>query len=160
MWPFCLFSFWTSSAVWYTGCIGFRRSLFMSNGSHQDCLFLITPSFRLGKVHIPWFVFCSDKFHRSCVHQTAKVCILQPHLRTRRCVGLWISSHPAFRFHRSYEYPRTFGCNRTFRGWGTCRNMRRQVHRCRFQFCHTSFFFFVPASFSPSFWSSVSSWNS
>ena len=44
-------------------------------------------------------------------------------------------------FPWSSEYPQTFGCNRTCRGWGTCRNMRRQVHHCRFRFCHTSFFF-------------------
>ena len=39
--------------------------------------------------------------------------------------------------------PGLFGCKQTFRGCGTCRNMRRQVRRCRFRFCHTSFFFFL-----------------
>ena len=95
------------------------------------------------KVHIPWFLFCSDRFPRGFVHEPAKECILQSRLRTRRCVGCRISSHPACRFPRSCEYPQAFGCNRTFRGWGTCRNTRRQVRRCRFRFCHTSFFSFL-----------------
>ena len=43
-------------------------------------------------------------------------------------------------FPWSYENPPTFGCNRTFRGWGTCRNMRRQVHSWRVWFCHNSLF--------------------
>ena len=43
----------------------------------------------------------------------------------------------------------------------TCRNMRRQVHRCRFRFCHTSFFFLLFLHpFSHRFWCSLSSWNS
>ena len=32
---------------------------------------------------------------------------------------------------------------RLFADEGTCRNMRRQVHRCRFRFCPTSFFSFL-----------------
>ena len=87
----------------------------------------------------PWLLFCCDKFPCDFIHQPAKVCILQSRLRTRRCVGFWTSSHPAFKFPHSYEYLQTLGCNRTFRGWGTCRSMRRQLHRCRFRFCHTSF---------------------
>ena len=31
VWPFYLFSFWTSLAVWFTGCVGFLRSCFVSN---------------------------------------------------------------------------------------------------------------------------------
>ena len=95
---------------------------------------------RTWELDVSWFLFCSDKFLRGCVHQPAMVCILQPHLRTRRCVGFRISPHPAFKFLRSYEHPRTFGCNRTSRGWGTCRNMWRQVRRCRSRFWHTSLF--------------------
>ena len=49
------------------------------------------------------------------VHQPAKVCILQIHLKTRRYVGFRISSHPAFKFPFSYEYPRAFGYSRIFR---------------------------------------------
>ena len=98
--------------VWFTCCKGFPRSCSISKRS---------PSFRFGKVHIPWLLFCCDRFLRCCVFQPAKVCIfLQSRLRTRRCVGFWISSHPAFKFPRSYEYHR----NRTFFcGRGTCRNM-------------------------------------
>ena len=60
--------------------------------------------------------------------------MFQSRLRTRRYVG----------FLRCCEYPWTvFGCNQIFRGWGTCRNMRRQVHRCRVRFCPTSFFSFL-----------------
>ena len=77
-------------------------------------LFLKTPGFRFGKAHISWLVFWCDKIHCCCVHQPAKVCIMQSRLRTRLCVWFRISSHPAFGFHRSYEYPRTFGCNLNF----------------------------------------------
>ena len=73
-----------------------------------------TPGFSFGKIHSTCSLFCCDKFTRCCVHQPAKVCILQSHLRTRRSVGFQISSHLAFKFPRSYEYPRTLGCNRTF----------------------------------------------
>ena len=114
------------------------RSCFISNWF--PCHIFFTLRFSFGKVHIPRFLLCSDKFHRVCVHLPAKICIFQSRLRTPHCVGFWVSSHPAFGFPLSYEYPRTFGCNRTFRGWGTCRNMWRQVHRCRFRFCHNSFF--------------------
>ena len=67
------------------------------------------------------------------IHQPAKVCT------TLRRILKFFSS--CFQVSpRCSEYPRTFGCNRTFRGWGTCRNMRRPVCRCRFRFCHTYFF--------------------
>ena len=79
----------------------------------------------------------SINFLRCCVHQPAKVCILQLHLRTRRCVGFRISSHPALWFYWGCEFPWTFGCNQTYRGWAPCRNMWRQVHRCRFDFATT-----------------------
>ena len=118
---------------------GFRAAVLKSK--RFPCHIFFTPSFRFGKVRIPWFLFCCDRFHRGFVYQPAKVCIFQSRLRTGHCVGFWVSSHPAYRFPRSYEYPRTLGCNRTFCGWGTRRNMRRQVRRCRFRFCHTSFSF-------------------
>ena len=65
----------------------------------------------------------------------------QLHLRTRRCVRFWISSHPALKFPSRSEFPRIWGCNRIFRGWGTCRNRARKVHSCRSWFCHNLFFF-------------------
>ena len=76
-----------------------------------------------------------------CPRQVSKV--RQPHLRTRRCVGFRISSHPAFKFPWSYEFPLAFGCNRIFHRWGTCRNNWRQVHSCRSRFCHNYFFIFL-----------------
>ena len=38
------------------------------------------------------------------------------------------------------EHVRTSQVRRCRFGWGTCRNMWRQAHRCRLWFCHTSFF--------------------
>ena len=58
------FSFWTSRVVWFPGYIGFLRSAFTSNGSLQDFLFLKTLSFRFGKIHISWLLYCSDKLLR------------------------------------------------------------------------------------------------
>ena len=49
-------------------------------------------------------LFC-DKFHHRFVHQAAKVCILQPHLRTRRYVGFRISSHPVSGFTVAMSVP-------------------------------------------------------
>ena len=46
-------------------------------------------------------------------------------------------------FLRSHECHRTLGCIRTFCGCGTCRNMWRLDHRCRFRFRHTYFFSFL-----------------
>ena len=86
-------------------------------------------------------LLCCDKFPCYSIQQPDKVCILQLHLRIRRCVGFWISSHPALWFPWSCEFPATFGCNRTFHGWGTCRNSWSQVHRCSSWFFHNSFFF-------------------
>ena len=91
VWPYFSFSFWTSLAVWFTGCIGLLRSCFMCNGPLRHCLFL-APGSVFGKVHIPWLLFCCDRFPSCCVHQPAKVCILQSHLRTRRYVGLILLS--------------------------------------------------------------------
>ena len=103
-----------------------------------------TPSFRFGKVHIPWLFICCDKFLRCCVHQPAKDASCSRAWELGRCVGFWISSHPAYKLVRSYEYPPShLDAIRLFRGWGTCRNMGRQVHRSRFRFCHTSFFSFL-----------------
>ena len=84
-----------------------------------------TPSFRFGKIHIQWFYCCSDKFHRDCVHHPATICILQSRLRTR-CVGFSISSLPACKCHRILKYTRSVGCDRTIRGWGSCRNKEKR----------------------------------
>ena len=94
VWPFCLFSFWSSLAGWLTG----SRSCFISN--RLLCSIFFTPSFRFGKIHIPWFLFCSDRFPRGCVHQPAKVCIFQSRLRTRRCVGFWVFFSSCYRVSR------------------------------------------------------------
>ena len=82
-------------------------SWLLKDSDSEDSLWLVT------------FV-CCVRFLCYSIHQPAKRCIFQPPLETRRYVGFWID----------------LGCNRTFRGWGTCRNMWRQVHRCRFRFCH------------------------
>ena len=68
VWPFYSFSFWTSQVVWFTGCIGFLLSCFISNRSPRHFFFVNAPSFRFGKVHIPWLLFCCDKFLRCRVH--------------------------------------------------------------------------------------------
>ena len=47
--PFFSFSLWTSRVVWFTGCIGFPRSYFTSNGSHRHCLFLKNSRFQIRK---------------------------------------------------------------------------------------------------------------
>ena len=104
VWPFLCFSLWTSRVVWFTGCLGFHRSCFFFSNRFA-CHIFFSPSFRFGKIHISRLLFCCDRFLRCCVHQTAKVCILQSRLRTRRCVGFWISSHPAFGFLGGYDYP-------------------------------------------------------
>ena len=70
------------------------------------------------------------------IHQPAKVYIFWLHLRTRRFVKFRISSRLACRFPCSHEFPRIWGCDRIFRGWGTCRNSSRQVQSCRSCFCH------------------------
>ena len=69
---------------------------------------------------------------------------------TLRQISNYFSS--CFHVPRSGEYPRTFGCNRTFCGWGTCRNMWRQVHRCRFRFCHDSVLSFLGQLIKLEFW--------
>ena len=108
---------------------------------------------------ISWRKHCS-KFPRGRVHQPATVCILQPHLRTRRCVGFWISSHPAFRFPCGYEYPRTFGRNRTFCGWENLSEHEKTGSSLKISISPHVFLLPFVSSFSPSFWRSFSSWNS
>ena len=73
-------------------------------------------------------------FPPAVIHQPAKVSIFQLRLRTRRFVRLRISSRPGCPFPCSCEFHRMWGCNQIFRGWGTCRNSWRQVHRCRSDF--------------------------
>ena len=48
---FYSFSFWTSLAVWFTGCTGFPLSCFISNRSPRHFFFMKTPSFRFGSPH-------------------------------------------------------------------------------------------------------------
>ena len=130
MWPVLVSSFrilWISRS---SGRNKFHRHFFLVNA----------PRFRFRKLQ--WFLIflCCGRFPCYSVHQPAKVCIFQPPLRTRRCVGFWISSFPCVRFPWNSEYPQPFWCNRIFRGWGTHRNRWRQVHRLRLWFCHNSFF--------------------
>ena len=90
-------------------------------------------------------------------HQTAKVCILQPHLRTRRCVEFRISSHPALRFPRSCEYPQTFGCNRRMRNFSGHEKIDSSLQVATW----TQLFLLLFALVSSSpLWSSLSNWNS
>ena len=74
---------------------------------------------------------------------TAKVRILVSHLRRRRCVEwAWFNTHPAV--SRSYRHPRTFRCNRTRGGGGTCRNkIRRLIHQCWSRLGHNFLFFLI-----------------
>ena len=59
----------------------------------------------------------------------AKVCIFQPSLRSRWCVGFCISSCPRVNFPcRCFEYPRAFRRKRMVHGWGTCQNSCFQAH--------------------------------
>ena len=55
----------------------------------------------------------------------------------------WFNTHPAIRFSRSFRHPRTFRCNRTRCGGGTCRNRRRHIHHCWSRLGHKSFLFFL-----------------
>ena len=158
VWPFCPFSFWTSLAVWFTECTGFPRSCFISKRFH--CHSSFTSSFRFGKVHFSWFLFCSDRFLGGCVHQPAMVCILQSRLRTRRCVGFWISAHPANKLVHSYGYPQTFGCNPTLRGWGTCRSWEDKFVAVDFDFATLLSFPFCSCILFAIVWCISSSWNS
>ena len=58
----------------------------------------------------------------------------------RRILNFFTS---CFRASPYLRVSRILWCSRTFRGWGTCRNMRRQIRRCRIRFRHTSFFSFL-----------------
>ena len=139
------FSFWTFLAVWFTGCTGFPRSCLKRDGLLRHCLFVKIPDFRFGKVHIPWLLFCCDKFLHCCVPSTRDAA------SDFELIVILLSSFS--------EYPQTFGCNRTCCGWETCRNKWRQVHRCGFRFRHNFLLLFVPASSLPSCWRSLSSWS-
>ena len=127
LWPCCPFSFWTSPVVWFTWCKGFPRSCSISKRS---------PSFRFGKIHIPWLLFCSINPPR-CASSCSRAWELDA-ASDFEFLLILLSN-----FLRSHECHRTLGCNRTFCGCGTCRNMWRLDHRCRFRFRHTYFFSFL-----------------
>ena len=110
VWPLFAFSFWTHGWSDFAGCIGIPRCPFTWNGFHQDCLFSKTTG-------------------RQGMHLAAAL-----GNSTLRRIFILLSGFTL----AMNEYPRTFGCNRTFRGWRTCRNIRGQVHRCRFRFCQIS----------------------
>ena len=102
--------------VWPFPASNFRilTSSRISGRNKFPCHFFLTiaPWFRFRKV--PWFLtfVCCGRFPCYSVHQPAKVCILQPPLRTRRYVGFWISSFPCITFSWNCKYPRLFWCNR------------------------------------------------
>ena len=104
----------------------------------------VVSSLSLRIVGVFWIFFFSIRRLSSLLfHRPAKVCILESHLRCRRCVEwAWFNTHPAVGFLRSYRHPWTFRCNRTRCGARTCRN-KRQIHRCWTRLGHNSFFFFL-----------------
>ena len=86
---------------------------------------------------------CRGKFIRCFIHQHFKECIFQFHLRSRRCVGIRISSCSRVQFPCSCKCPRNFWCNQIFRGWGTCLDSWRQAHDHRSRFGYNYFLFFL-----------------
>ena len=128
-----LFSLWTSLIYWvhkFSSQLFYEQLVSLSHLLHS--------SFRFGKVHIAGFLFWTDRFPRGCVHHNPP-----RHASSSRAWTLDASSGFEFPLIQLSSFPvavsiLTCGCNQTFRGWGTCRKMRRQVHRCVFRFCHTS----------------------
>ena len=125
---------------WRTGsvCKGVPQSFaFLGNR-----FLFVVPGLSLRIVGVFWiFFFSMRRVWPLHFHQPAKVCILSSHLRSRRCVEwVWLNTHPAVGFHRSYRHPRTYDCNRTWCGRRTCRNERRDVHHCWSRLGHNSFF--------------------
>ena len=145
---------------WWTGsvCNGVPPSFaFLGNR-----FLFVVPGLSLRIVGVFWiFFFSMRRVSPLHFHQPAKVCILSSHLRSRRCVEwVWLNTHPAVGFPRSYRHPRTFRCNRTWCGRRTCRNERRHVHHCWSRLGHNSFFLLFNLESSSPLRSSFSSWNS
>ena len=141
MWPSFSFSFLTSLAVWFAGCMGFPRSCLCAMGfpvtasswlQVSDSERSTSPDSSFAAAGFPWL--CPST--RQGMHLAAA-----PENLTLRRISNYFSS--CFHVPCSCEYPRTFGCYWTFCGSGTCRNMWRQVHRCRFRFCHDSVLSFL-----------------
>ena len=138
---------------------GFSQALlFWATGSS-----FAVPGFSWRIVGVFWICFfLMRRVSQLPFHQPVKVCILESHLRRRRCVErAWFNTHPAIGFPRSYRHPRTLRCNRTRCGGGTCRyGRRRHTHHCWSRLGHNSFFFFFNFESFVLVWSSLSSWNS
>ena len=113
--------------------------LFISN--RFPCYIFFTRSFRFGKIHISDSSFVQQVSPWLCpvTRQGMHLSVALENSTLRRILS-FLSS--CFRVSPGYEYTRTFWRHRTFRGWRTCRNLRKQVCRCRFRLCHTSFFSF------------------
>ena len=105
----------------------------------------VVPSSSHRIVWVFWiFFFLLRRVSPLLFRQPAKVCILESHLRRRRCIEwAWFNTHHAIGFPRSDRHPWTFRCNRTRCGGGTCRNKRRHIHHCWWRLGHNSFFFLI-----------------
>ena len=123
--------------------------LFWATGSPVNCFPLqfqisASKSTESFKSSSSW---CDGSLH--LFHQTAKICIHQSQLRSRRCVEwVLINSHPAIGFPRNYRHPWTFRCNRTRCGG---KNLSLPVETWTQLFL---FFFLALISSSP-MWSSL-----
>ena len=99
------------------------------------------------------------KFQRYFNHHTAMVCIIQPSLGTRRCIGFWISSCPRSGFRVGALSIRAFWCSRMVHVWRTWRESWCQVHRRRLRFCYNPVFFLFLHPLRHRF-GAAQSWNS
>ena len=97
MWPFPAFSFRIFWFFWNTWiCCRFLRYF----------IFMIAPGFRFRNFPQHMIFICCDRFPCYFLHQSAKICILQSRLSTRRCVEFRIPSCPRVRFPcRCFEFP-------------------------------------------------------
>ena len=96
MWPFLSFSFRISWVFWIAGYYKFPCCFFVSDRFPLSSSSWLLQASESENFHNTWFFICCDKFPCDFLKQPAKVCILQLHLRTRRCVGFRISCHPCF----------------------------------------------------------------
>ena len=73
--------------------------------------FFAVPGSSLRIVGVFWiFFFSMRRVSPLLFHHPTKVCILESHLRRRRCVEwAWFKTHLAVGFPRSYRHPQTLG---------------------------------------------------
>ena len=107
--------------------------------------------FQIRKGPHPLTPILQRQVSRGFVHQPAKVCILQSHLRTRRCVGFRITSHPAFTFPVAVSIPGLLDAIGLFAD-------EELAGKCEDRFIAVGFDF--ATILSCPFWGSLSSWNS